>query len=97
MLEIEPEKIPRSTLEVVLGFLLGVLVSLGCLFLSIFLGMTISPSHGWLFPLLNAVGLAVAAIVALRQMRESSYALGIVIALSLAFLLNTACAVYVSR
>jgi hypothetical protein len=82
---------------VVLGLLLGVLISLGCLFLSIFLGMTISPSHGWLFPLLNAVGLAVAAIVALRQMRESSYALGIVIALSLAFLLNTACAVYVSH
>ena|ERR1700730_1809273 len=97
MLEIEPEKIPRSTLEVVLGLLLGVLISLGCLFLSIFLGVTISQSPRWLFPLLNAVGLAVAAIVALRQMRESSYALGIVIALSLAFLLNTACAVYVSR
>jgi len=97
MLEIQPEKTPRSTLEVVLGFLLGVLISLGCLFFSISLGMTISPSHSWLFPLLNAVGLAVAGIIALRQMRESSYALGIVIALSLSFLLNTGCAVAFSR
>jgi hypothetical protein len=97
MLEIQPEKTPRSTLEVVLGFLLGVLISLGCLFLSIFLGLTISPGHSWLFPLLNAVGLVVAGIIALRQMRVSSYALGIVIALSLAFLLNTAYAVAVSR
>ena len=97
MLEIPPEKTSRSTVEVVLGLLFGILISLGCLFLSIFLGLTISPSHSWLFPLLNGVGLVIAGIIALRQMQESSYALGIVIALSLAFLLNTACAVVVSR
>jgi len=80
-------------MEVLLGFLLGVLLSLGCLFLTIFLGMTISPAHQWVFPVLNGIGLLGAAIVAWRQMRESSYALGIVIALAVAFLLNTACGV----
>jgi hypothetical protein len=91
MLETQPEKIHRSTLEVILGFLLGVVLSLGCLFFTIFLGLTINPRHDWLFPLFNAVELFAAGIVAFRQMRDSSYALGVVIALSLAFLLNTAC------
>lgn len=54
--------------------------------------MTLNPRHAGLFPWLNALGWLVAGIVALKQMRESSYALGGVIALSLAFLLNTACA-----
>ncbi|MGA2746013.1 MAG: hypothetical protein ABSE44_15050 [Candidatus Sulfotelmatobacter sp.] len=93
MFDLQPEKTPRSTLEVVLGCLLGVLISLGCLFFSIFLGMNLGQGHRWLFPVLNAAALAVAGIVALRQMRDSSYALGVVIALSLAFLLNTACGV----
>jgi len=92
MLETQPEKTPRSTKEVVLGFLLGVVISLGCLFAAIFLGMTMS-GYKWLFPVLNALGLLVAGIVALRYMKESSYAFGIVIALALAFLLNTACGV----
>jgi hypothetical protein len=91
MFETQPGKTPRSTLEAVLGFLLGVLLSLGWLFFTIFLAMTINPRHGWLYPVLNAVGLLVAGIGALRKMRESSYALGVVIALALAFIVNTAC------
>ena len=97
MFETPPANTPRTTIQVILGFLFGVLISLGCLFLTIFLGMTISPSRTWLFPMLNAVGLALAGVVAFRQMRESSYALGIVIALSLAFLLNTACGIVYFR
>jgi hypothetical protein len=93
MLEAPPDKPPRTTIQVILGVLFGILISLGCLFLTIFLGMTISPRRTWLFPLLNAAGLALAGIVAFRLRKESSYALGIVIALSLAFLLNTACGV----
>ncbi len=84
-------------MQLILGVLFGVLISMGCLFLTIFLGMTISPSRTWLFPLLNAAGLAFAGIVAFRQRKESSYALGMVIALSLAFLLNTACGVVYFR
>lgn len=41
----------------------------------------------------NAIGLIVAGIVAWRQMRESSFALGAVIAFSIALLLDGACAV----
>lgn len=93
MPETQAEKAPRSTKEVILGFLLGVVVSLVCLFAAIFLGEMIKSGHGWQFPVLNALGLMVAGIVALRHMKESSYALGVVIALALAFLLNTACGV----
>jgi uncharacterized membrane protein YccC len=93
MPETQPEKTPRSTIEVILGFLLGVVISLACLFAAIFLGAMIYPRHSWLFPVLNALGLILAGIVALRHMKESTYALGIVISLSLAFLLNTACGV----
>ena len=76
-------------MEVVLGFLLGILLSLGCLFLTIFLGMTISPAHQWLSSFFNGSGLLGAGIIACRRVRESSYALGVVIALSLAFLINS--------
>jgi hypothetical protein len=41
----------------------------------------------------TGVGLIVAGIVAFRQMKESSYAFGIVIALSIAVLLDAACGV----
>jgi len=93
MFESPPDTSPRTTIQVILGVLFGILISLGCLFLTIFLGMTISPRRGWLFPLLNAAGLALAGIVAFRQRKESSYAFGMVIALALAFLLNTACGI----
>ena len=97
MPETEPEKTSRSTLQVILGFLLGVVLSLVWLFVIITLGMTMNFRQQWLFPVLNAVGLIVAGIVALRKMRESSYALGVVIALSLAFILDTACGVLYLR
>jgi hypothetical protein len=93
MLETEPDKPPRSTLQVFLGFLLGVVASLGCLFLAIFLGSTLGSSRDWVFPVFNAIALIAVGIVALRQARESSFALGVVIALSLALLLDAACGV----
>ena len=80
-------------MQVLLGFLLGIVLSMACLFLAIFLGSTTSPSHPWLMPLFNAIGLIAAGIVAWRQMRESSFALGAVIAFSIALLLDGACAV----
>jgi hypothetical protein len=93
MFETPPENNPRSTIQVVLGFLLGVLLALGCLFFAIFLGTALALRQAWLFPVLTGVGLIGAGSVALRQMRESSYALGVVIALSLALLLDAACGV----
>lgn len=81
-------------MQVILGFLFGVVISLVCLFLAIVLGWNLGAKRGWVFPLLNAIGLIVAGFVALRRMRESSYALGIVIALALAFILNTVCGAF---
>ena len=83
----------RSTIQVILGFLLGIVIALGSLFFTIFLGSALHLRQQWLFPALTALGIIAVGIVALRQMRESSYALGVVIALSLALLLDAACGV----
>jgi type III secretory pathway component EscS len=97
MFETEPKKTPRSTREVILGFLLGVLASLVGLIVCIFLGMTLGLSRDWLFPVINGLGLVVVGVFALRRVRESSLALGVLIAISLTFLLNAACGVVMFR
>ena len=96
MPETEPKKPPRSNLHVFLGFLLGIVASLGCLFLAIFLG-TLLRAGGWIYPTLEAIALIGLGIVAARKAPESSLALGAVIALSLALLLDGVCAVSLAR
>lgn len=87
------EKPPRSNLQVLLGFLLGVVASLGCLFLTIFLASTFGSGHEWMYPAFDAATLIAVGVLAFRQRRESSYAVGALIAVSLALLLDAACAV----
>lgn len=93
MFEQEPDKSPRSHLQVLLGFFLGCVIAVVCLFLSIFLGLALSVRREWLFPTLNAVALISAGAVCLKHARRSSYAAGMVIGLSVALLLDGACAV----
>jgi hypothetical protein len=50
-----------------------------------------------MFPAFNAMGLIVAAMITIRQVRESGLALGVVIAVALALLLDAACGVAVSH
>lgn len=87
------ERPPRSNLQVLLGFLLGIVLSLLTLVFSIFIGFTIRAAQGWLFLGLDTFLVVLMGIVALRRTRESSYAVGVVIALSLTLLLNGTCAV----
>jgi hypothetical protein len=65
-----------ATLQVLVGFLLGLLIDLGCLFLSILLGLALRVGQAWLFSAFNAVALIGAGIIALRHVRKSSYAQG---------------------
>jgi hypothetical protein len=97
MFDTESRQTSRSTIQVFLGFLLGVVACLGCLFLAIFFGSTLGPHSMWIYPVFNAFALIAVGIVALRHARQSSYAMGVVIALSLALLLDAACAVAVLR
>lgn len=97
MFDSDAEKSSRSNLHVFLGFLLGIVASLGCLFLAIFFGVFLQ-GRDWIFPLIDAAALILVGIFALRRARESSLALGAVISLSLALLLDAGCAVrYFSR
>ena len=93
MYETEPQKAPRSRVPVLLGFLLGVVAGLATLIVSIFFTFTFQVHEKWLLPALNAAVLIGIGIVASRHARESSYALGMVIALSIALLLDAAYAV----
>jgi type III secretory pathway component EscR len=96
MLETPPPNNPRSTTQVILGFLLGVVLSLACLFFSILLGNALGVRQTWMYPALTGVALVASGIVAARMYRESSYALGVLIAVSLGFLLNAICGVALS-
>lgn len=97
MFETQPEKSSRSNLQVFLGFLLGIVASLGCLFLAIFLGAMVQ-GRDWIFPVIDALGLIFVGMFAVRRARESSLAAGAVISLSLALLLDAACgAMYFRR
>jgi hypothetical protein len=97
MFETEPEKPAGSKLQVFLGFLLGIVASLGTLFLAIFFGTVFEHRGRWVYPAINAIALIVVGIFALKRVRESKLALGAVIALALALLLDAAAAVYLSR
>ena len=97
MFEKQMEKPARSRLQLFLGFLLGIVASLGCLFLAIFFGKALEERGPWIYPAIDAIALIVVGIFALKRVRESSLALGAVIALSVALLLDAASAPYLSR
>lgn len=89
MLNAESRK-SRFNMQAILGFLLGVVASLLCLFFSMFVGSTLGPSHGQMYPVFTGIGLAVLALGAFRSARRSSFALGAAISLGLALLLDGA-------
>jgi hypothetical protein len=78
----------RSPLQVALGFLLGIPVCVGSLFASIFFVAVFRLPQPWMFPVLNAILLIASGTVALRKIHRSSYPEGVLIAVSVAFLLN---------
>jgi len=93
MFETEPENHKNLTLQVILGSLLGILISIGCFLISVAVGLLLSVKQAWLFPTFIAIALIGVGFIAARYVRESSYAVGIVITLSVALLLDAACAV----
>jgi hypothetical protein len=84
---------PNPTGKIMLGFLLGLALAFACFTVSVITMLTIRIRQDWIFPLLNAIMLAVAGVVALRYYKQSGLARGCVIALALVFALNTICGV----
>jgi len=99
MFETDPEKPARSNLQVLLGFLLGIVAGLGCLFVAIFFGKAFGDDQRgrWIYPAIDAIALILLGIFALKRVRDSSFALGAVIALALALLFDAAFAAYLAR
>ncbi len=80
----------RPYTQALLGFLLAIVASLLCLFISVFLGSTLGPRHSHIYPVFTGIGLAFLGVFALRSARRSGFAFGAVIALALALLLDGA-------
>lgn len=78
----------RLSMQAVLGFLLGIVASLFCLFFSMFLGSTLGPRHLHSFPVITAVALIALGAIAMKNARRSEFGLGAVVALGLALLLD---------
>ena len=88
MFETQLENKLRPTIQVLLGFLLGTLLSLVCLFSTLILGGVLGVQRVWIFPALNAAALLASGIATLRRWPTSNYAQGVLIALSVALLLD---------
>lgn len=80
----------RLNIHVVLGFLLGTVASLFCLFFAIFLGSTLGPRHLHSFPVFTALALIGLVLIAIKNARRSQFAIGAAVALGLALLLDGA-------
>lgn len=88
-----PDESYHSTRKVALGFLLGLILSAICFVIAVIVGMNLGSRHNWVFPLLNAIFLILASLSALNKYNESGIARGVVIALSLVFLVNAICGI----
>lgn len=81
---------PRSNVQIVLGFLLGVVASLLFLFLAMFLASTLGPRRSWTEFVFEAIALVLAGALALKNYRRSSFAVGLTIAFLLALVVDAA-------
>ncbi len=88
-----PDESAHSTPKVGLGFILGLALSALCFVIAAYVGMALRSRHLWVLPLLNAIALILATLSAFRKYNESSIARGMVIALSLVFLVNAICGI----
>src|SRR5215469_6023253 len=87
-----------SVLSVIGGFGLGLVLSLGMLFLAVVIGSLIGENllnghKPWIFPAIEAVLLVVAGFLAFQRFDDSGLARGIVIGLSMALVLDGVCGV----
>lgn len=92
----QPQK-PRIKVQVTLGFLLGIVASLFIVFFSIFLTSTLSPRHARMYPVFTGIAVIALGLAAFKNSRSSNFALGAVVALGLAVLLDAAYMVAIFR
>ncbi len=69
-----PDESVHSTQKVVLGFILGLILSGICFVIAVVVGMTLGSRHSWVFPLLNAIALILVSLYALSKYNESGMA-----------------------
>ncbi len=86
-----------TAVSVVVGALLGLLLSGACLLIAITVGSAIHGQSGWIFLAVNAALLVIAGTVAFRSYRYSGIARGVIVVLALAFALTGLCGMTLLR
>ena len=66
-------------------------------FLALFVGLGLKVTPDWMFPVMIALVLIGSGLIAAKRVRESGLATGVVIALSIALLLDGICAATLMR
>jgi hypothetical protein len=77
--------------SIFVGFLVGLMISGGCLLFSIWLGQVTRAVSEWIYPVTNGALIVVAGFLALRYYQRSGIARGVVVAVGLVFLVNGIC------
>jgi hypothetical protein len=88
---------PRFNVQVILGFLLGVVASLLCLFFAMFVASTLNARHARMHPIFTGIALFTFGLLSFRSARSSRLALGAAVAFGLALLLDAAFALTIFR
>jgi len=87
-------KEPFSTVQLIKGLAVGVLIGAICLAIDFFLGMALASTHLLvLAPVITAGLLASIAFFSAKHSRDTGFVRGVLISLSLALIISTACGV----
>jgi|SRR6185437_3155590 hypothetical protein len=85
---------PFSSLQLVKGLAVGILIGTLCLAMDFFLGLVLAGTHVmFLNALATVLVLAVIGYFALKRSHDTGFVRGVLVALSLAAILATACGV----
>ena len=88
------ERKPFSPLQLVKGLAVGVLIAALCLAMDVFLGLVLADTHVmFLNALATVMVLVVIGLLAARRSQDTGFVRGVLIALSLAAIIATACGV----
>lgn len=85
---------PFSFVQLIKGFAIGILIGGLCLAIDVFLGLFLAGTHFMYFAAIATVGtLAVIGLVTVKHSNDTGFVRGLLIALSLAAIIATACGV----
>ena len=87
---------PFSVIRLLGGMLLGLVIGLACIAVDFVIGSA-TMRRPFLLPVANAIVLIVAATFAIKRVHDGGWGRGLLISLSLVFILNAICGIILIR